>query len=56
MRSMVGSDPSYAAKKNKCGVDGKAPTCDEEAGITRRLGAEKIVRHWLIRRKEVSRM
>ena len=37
-------------------MDGKAPTCDEEAGRGRRLGAEKIVRLWLVRRKEVSRM
>ena len=34
----------------------KAPTCDEEAGRGRRLGAEKSVRHWLARRREVLRM
>ena len=42
---MVGSDRSYAAKEDQRSVDGEAPTCDEEAGLGRRLGAENIVRH-----------
>ena len=37
-------------------MDRQAPQCDEEAGGGRRLGADKIVRCWLVRREEVSRM
>ena len=29
-------------------VDGQAPQCNEEAGRGRRLGAEKMFRHWLV--------
>ena len=43
-----------AERQMRCGR--KAPTCDEEAGRGRRMGAEKIVRYWLDRRREVSRM
>ena len=35
-------------------LDRHAPQCDEEAGRRRRMGTEKIVRHWLVRREEVS--
>ena len=37
-------------------MDGLAQARAEEVGRGRRLGADKIVRHCLVRREEVSRM
>ena len=47
-------DPMQAILGRK--MDRQAPQCNEETRRGRRLGAEKIVRRWLVRRKEVSRM
>ena len=40
------------AKEDERILDGRTPKCGEEAGCGRRMGAEKIVRHWLVGRKE----
>ena len=44
----AGARPSYVTKENQRSADGQAPQCNEEAGRGRRLGAEKILRHWLV--------
>ena len=50
---MAGVNPSCAAKDDQRSVDGQAPTCDEETGRGRRMSAKKIVRHWMVGRREV---
>ena len=47
--------PVLRRKTNEVWKD-KAPTCDEETGCGRRMGADKIVRHWLVGREEVQRL
>ena len=53
---MAGTTPSCAAMKDPRGMDGQAPTRDEEAGRGKRMGVEKIVPHSFVRRKEASRL
>ena len=50
---MAGANPSRFAKKDQRSVDRQAPTCDEEGCRGRRMGVEKIMRHWLVGQKEV---
>ena len=54
--SFRSSHANSAAKKDQRSVDRHAPQCDDETGCGRRMGADKIARHMLVRREEVSRM
>ena len=47
-RCMVGVNSIHVAKKDQQSVDRQESKCDEEADRGRRMGAEKIVRHWLV--------
>ena len=40
---------SSLAKESKRGWDRKASTCCKKIGSGRRMGAEKTLRHWLVR-------